>query len=371
MMEALQLEQVQDLNTADLSACESVIERGLQSFIDVGQALLRIREGRLYKASHRSFDDYCRTRWGLSRAHADRQIEASAIAETLTPVGVIPSERVAREIGKIDDSERETVWRAALKIEPDGPTVKTIREIHEQHLRDQLTSQAQDSLGDRPANIAQLKKILEAGREAEPRKRAIAEKQLVSKLFGGLDEEPSDGPAEESEAENHLGPDPVSERRPVEHGPESVDATEDELRDEADDDTDDERSPPMEAFRSAWGEMTEQEQDGFLAEVGAVRYSTLDGLRLQREDDEGFRVSKGIIPSGGRGGPMLSAMVNGGDVALARLGIHWLVTIDQAKKAYRAASLRCHPDHGGNAADFRRITEAWETVRPFFEATES
>lgn len=34
-----------ELHNADLSACEAVIERGLQSFIEVGQAWQRIRLG--------------------------------------------------------------------------------------------------------------------------------------------------------------------------------------------------------------------------------------------------------------------------------------------------------------------------------------
>ena len=42
-------------NTA-LAECEAVIERGLATFVEVGRALLHIRDERLYRAAHRTFE---------------------------------------------------------------------------------------------------------------------------------------------------------------------------------------------------------------------------------------------------------------------------------------------------------------------------
>lgn len=64
---------------------EDVIERGLKTFIEVGNALERIRDEHLYRASHETFEDYCRERWGFSDRRA-RQLMAAAEVGTIVPV---------------------------------------------------------------------------------------------------------------------------------------------------------------------------------------------------------------------------------------------------------------------------------------------
>jgi hypothetical protein len=45
-----------------LLECETVIEKGFQTFIEVGIVLLEIRDKRLYRQSYETFEDYCRGR---------------------------------------------------------------------------------------------------------------------------------------------------------------------------------------------------------------------------------------------------------------------------------------------------------------------
>ena len=49
---------------------EATIERGLETFHEVGAALLEIQDGRLYRETHAAFEDYCRERWQMSRRRA-------------------------------------------------------------------------------------------------------------------------------------------------------------------------------------------------------------------------------------------------------------------------------------------------------------
>jgi hypothetical protein len=93
---------------------EKIIEAGRQTFIEVGTALAEIRDSRLYKADFKTFEDYCIHKWGFKRAHAHRLIEAAGIAIDLSPVGDIPSERVAREIAKVPKEKREAVIKTAV-----------------------------------------------------------------------------------------------------------------------------------------------------------------------------------------------------------------------------------------------------------------
>jgi hypothetical protein len=81
-----------------LRELEDVIERGLATFVEVGEALLEIRDTRLYRATHATFEAYCRDRWRMGREYAHRLIEASQVV-SLLPVGnTVSSERVAREL---------------------------------------------------------------------------------------------------------------------------------------------------------------------------------------------------------------------------------------------------------------------------------
>ena len=47
------------LQVRRLAELELVIERGLKTFVEVGAALLGIRDGRLYRETHATFEDYC------------------------------------------------------------------------------------------------------------------------------------------------------------------------------------------------------------------------------------------------------------------------------------------------------------------------
>src|SRR5262249_4633138 len=72
----------------DLSQCESIIEKGLQTFYDVGNALAKIRDQRLYRMTHSDFEAYCKERWQMSKTHAQRFISAVNVVNNLTPVGL-------------------------------------------------------------------------------------------------------------------------------------------------------------------------------------------------------------------------------------------------------------------------------------------
>ena len=67
----------------ELDRLEAVIDRGIQTFAEVGSALLVIRDDRLYRATHATFEAYCRERWDMTRCHANRVIGAARIGAEL------------------------------------------------------------------------------------------------------------------------------------------------------------------------------------------------------------------------------------------------------------------------------------------------
>lgn len=59
-----------------LVACEDAIEQGMRHFLAVGEALITVRDGRLYRDTFDTFEEYLRVRWGLHRARGYQFIQA-------------------------------------------------------------------------------------------------------------------------------------------------------------------------------------------------------------------------------------------------------------------------------------------------------
>lgn len=114
------------VEASDLAQNEEVIERGLHTFVEVGQALADVRDRRLYRV-HGTFEEYLRDRWEMSDGRARQLIGAALVAEalTVTTVTVPTSERVARELAPLrsDPDRMAEAWSAARRA-PDAPVVK-------------------------------------------------------------------------------------------------------------------------------------------------------------------------------------------------------------------------------------------------------
>lgn len=106
-----------EIENRELLHHEHVIKSGLETFNEVGNALMAIRDARLYRATHKSFEDYCRERWNIQRAHAYRLIEAAAVVHNLSPIGDTPkSESVARPLTKLPPADQPKAWAKAQEI---------------------------------------------------------------------------------------------------------------------------------------------------------------------------------------------------------------------------------------------------------------
>lgn len=118
---------------ARLLELEDVVESGLQTFIQVGTALAEVRDSRLYREAHPTFEDYCRERWAFTRQRA-LQLIAAADVTTMVVAAGLPApgnERQARELAVSADEESVIeAWREArAEAERHGKTItaKTVR----------------------------------------------------------------------------------------------------------------------------------------------------------------------------------------------------------------------------------------------------
>jgi|LakMenEpi03Aug12_release.lakeMendotaPanAssembly.Ray.scaffolds.fasta_scaffold309494_2 hypothetical protein len=112
----------------DLIALEKVIERGLDTFVQVGEALAEIRDRKLYRTEHPTFDAYLDKKWSLSRSRACRLIQAAETVKVL-PTGNRPqTERQARPLATLPPAQRVEVWQKAVAASPNGqPTAAEVQ----------------------------------------------------------------------------------------------------------------------------------------------------------------------------------------------------------------------------------------------------
>jgi hypothetical protein len=106
------------ITTSKLAELEDIIQRGKQTFFEVGNALAQIMEEQLYREKgFGSFSEYCETVWGFKKTYAYQLVQSaelvkelpapvSAIAEKLNPGQV-------RALITVPKEKRETVIKKA------------------------------------------------------------------------------------------------------------------------------------------------------------------------------------------------------------------------------------------------------------------
>lgn len=121
----------------ELAIHEATIERGLKTFVEVGNSLMAIRDSRLYRAEYATFEEYCKARWGLKQSHAYRLMDAAAVVAILqsSPIGELPAtESQARPLASLTPEEQITVWQTAVDTAPNGKvTAAHVADVVEEH----------------------------------------------------------------------------------------------------------------------------------------------------------------------------------------------------------------------------------------------
>lgn len=108
-----------------LTRCEGIINRGIGTFREVGEALMKIRDDKLYRASDATFQGYCERRWEFTASRARQLISAAKTAESVTNV-TLPNEAAARELAKAEPEDRQKVveWLEEKGVEPTAANIR-------------------------------------------------------------------------------------------------------------------------------------------------------------------------------------------------------------------------------------------------------
>jgi hypothetical protein len=121
----------------DLARREEYIEENLQTLFSVGKAFADIRDRKLYRESHRTFEEYCRERWQISRPRAYQLIDASIVQETVSTnvdknMPLPTNESQTRALKKAPKEKQPELGEKAVKSNNgNAPTARQIIQVIE------------------------------------------------------------------------------------------------------------------------------------------------------------------------------------------------------------------------------------------------
>jgi DNA modification methylase len=117
--------------------CKNIIHDGIRTFQEVGSALLKIRDGKLYREEYKTFEECCQKEWGMVRQQAYQYMQATEVAKNLsTRVDKIQlSEGITRPLARLEPEKQLKAWERAVEIanpkptdDPIPPTGKQVKE---------------------------------------------------------------------------------------------------------------------------------------------------------------------------------------------------------------------------------------------------
>ncbi|MBL1202444.1 MAG: hypothetical protein FWK04_26095 [Nostoc sp. GBBB01] len=109
----------------------------IESFYTAGRALREINENRLYRASHRTFEEYCQERFGFQRRHPYHLIDAATMTDRIresaqTVHTALPTnEYQIRPLSRLKEEPEKQVEAWARAVEKAGgkaPTHELVKE---------------------------------------------------------------------------------------------------------------------------------------------------------------------------------------------------------------------------------------------------
>ncbi|MBD2302824.1 MULTISPECIES: hypothetical protein [unclassified Nostoc] len=137
---AVEVPELTPEEQSDRLHLERRVER---AFFEAGKALAELRDRRLYRSTHKTFEEYCRDRFGHSRQKSNYLIAASQVYENLTTIccqnsevedlttngtQILPtSEGQVRPMTKLESQQQWEVWQTA--VEEAGGKVPTGRVV--------------------------------------------------------------------------------------------------------------------------------------------------------------------------------------------------------------------------------------------------
>ncbi|AVH63890.1 hypothetical protein [Nostoc sp. 'Peltigera membranacea cyanobiont' N6] len=129
---AVEVTELTQEEQSDRLHLERKVER---AFFEAGKALIELRDRRLYRSTHKTFDEYCLDRFGYNRSRSYQLVDAAVVVDNLQKcpqiVDILPTaEGQVRPMTKLEPQEQQEAWLRAVELAsgkvPTGRIVKDV-----------------------------------------------------------------------------------------------------------------------------------------------------------------------------------------------------------------------------------------------------
>jgi hypothetical protein len=128
-----------------LAKCEKTIGKGLKAFKKVADALLDVRDQRLYRIEYATFEDYCRIKWEFTARHANRLMLAGNVVENLKSDQLVSTDPMA-----VPENEGQARPLAVLKPEQQVKAAQIVAKKPGKHTAKDFENAADEVTGEKP-----------------------------------------------------------------------------------------------------------------------------------------------------------------------------------------------------------------------------
>ena len=166
---------------------ETTIKKGLNTFVEVGQALLEIRNKKLYRIEFKTFEQYCKEKWQMSRKRSYELINASITIENVRPGGQMPkNEKEVRPLTSLEPEVQNAVWQETVEKHGDNITAKKVQEVANEWKETSQEIKQQKNEGVFVA--ATEKDILKKAKEIKAKKAKEYKQKIVDRIENKVSE---------------------------------------------------------------------------------------------------------------------------------------------------------------------------------------
>jgi hypothetical protein len=129
---SVEVPELTEEEQSDRLHLERRVERAV---FEAGKALAELRDRRLYRSTHSTFDEYCLERFGYNRSRSYQLVDAAVAVDNLQKcpqiVDILPTaEGQVRPMTKLEPQEQQEVWLTAVELAggkvPTGRIVKDV-----------------------------------------------------------------------------------------------------------------------------------------------------------------------------------------------------------------------------------------------------
>lgn len=133
-----------------LDMLEGIIKSNFGAFVDTGLALAEIRDKKLYRQGHLTFEAYCKENLEVGRSKAYQLIDSANVIQNLSTIGgqigeILPmNERQARPLTKLPPEDQVKAWKEVLET-CRKPTAHAVERVAKQYHNEEIKSQYRET----------------------------------------------------------------------------------------------------------------------------------------------------------------------------------------------------------------------------------